>query len=395
MSRLFFILLLLHTISFKAQEVEQLMTKKYIPCEDIILNATTLIPEYYQKNKTDTLTALIHYWEEQCGINESLLRLKILLAIEADTMNEAIYENVPVIAYLNDYRRRVRFEKEGKKYAHYYWSPPVEKKFDAFIQQLAEQLQAKKSYDELSQFFIDFYANDFDGILYRLQDSSLAETEIGKVYEEAAEYYLNEIEGHFSLYSGMWIPRGNIDVLGIHPMLGFQVGYKKRKLLLDFAIEIRFGRAANDFFVLEEDSVYKSSHFFGGLIGIESGYELFRFKSHEIDLLGGVAYEGADILEIGDFRSSDYVSKSINTLNLNIGFGYRFYLKNKSYLGLEGRYNVVNYKNTPTDLSGNTITVRLKYGISRNKSRDRNLLLLDHEVTNDFTEQYKEWLKEN
>jgi hypothetical protein len=118
-----------------------------------------------------------------------------------------------------------------------------------------------------------------------------------------------------------------------------------------------------------------------------------RYKLHELDILGGCGWDGFDALEIGKTNDPNRVTKSINALNLNLGVGYRKYLKNKSYVGIEMRYNVIDYQNrSGTDLTGNTVTVRLKFGTSRNLYRDNTLMRLDHKkIISD--EKYYDWLQ--
>ncbi len=67
--------------------IENLMTRRYLSCQDIGYNAQFLIPEFYKKDSKDTLNAIIDYWEKHCGLTEEIIRCKILLAIDNTPRN--------------------------------------------------------------------------------------------------------------------------------------------------------------------------------------------------------------------------------------------------------------------------------------------------------------------
>lgn len=101
-----------------------------------------------------------------------------------------------------------------------------------------------------------------------------------------------------------------------------------------------------------------------------------------------------DVLNIGKGEDPNRITKSLNSLNLNLGIGFRNYFQNRTYWGFEARYNFVNFKNTGgTDLTGNTISIRLNLGLSRNYNMDRKLMLLDNKEQINKQEKYYNWLK--
>ncbi|NUO81616.1 hypothetical protein HUU05_16215 [candidate division KSB1 bacterium] len=94
-------------------------------------------------------------------------------------------------------------------------------------------------------------------------------------------------------------------------------------------------------------------------------------------MLAGLGWDGFDAIESDKNRKA----KSINSLNVNLGLGYRQFFKPYSthYLSLEGRYNFVNYAtHGGSDLSGNTITLRLIYGQLGNARKNNRLRTFDY-----------------
>lgn len=319
-----------------AQAVEALMTERAIPCADIIYNSSLLIPEHVEMNNADTVVAILQYWENHCGMSEPLLRTKILLAIQADTLDETLYKYRPIIHFLISYRTRIQNKKPDNKYVPYYNNAVLNPEFHVFTKNLATELKNKRNHSPLENFFLDFYSNRFDNIFSRMQDSTLAGSKLQEAYTKEVDEIKDSPEGHFSFYSGVWVPMGNIEVVGYHPIIGIQFGIKKNKYLIDGVLEFKFGKSPNTYHVVKDDSLYSTNHFFGGYVGVELGRELFVYKSNEVDLIGGIGWDGFDALSIGDNDDPDQISKTINSLNLNIGLGYRKYFWNKSYIGIEG-----------------------------------------------------------
>ena len=104
-------------------------------------------------------------------------------------------------------------------------------------------------------------------------------------------------------------------------------------------------------------------------------------KKHELDLIGGIGYDGFDAITDMKTKYSDKASVTLNTLNLNLGLGYRFYISSTTYIGLQGKYNFVNFLNhNGTNLSGNTMEFYILIGNSGNNYKEMHLRMLD--VTN-------------
>lgn len=93
--------------------------------------------------------------------------------------------------------------------------------------------------------------------------------------------------------------------------------------------------------------------------------------------MGGIAFDGFDVLE--EDLDSGLKSASAASLNLNLGVGYRYYLKNNGYLGLRVKYHFVDYaSNHVVDFTGNPITIQFVIGGLTNDYRKRNLNALKY-----------------
>jgi len=164
---------------------------------------------------------------------------------------------------------------------------------------------------------------------------------------------------HVSYFGGVWIPNGNLSILGNHPLVGVQFGIRTDKLLIDLTLQFKFLKSQNHFQVNHNNTSFDTDHFFGGYYGLDLGYNLINRKSNLIDLLSGVGLDGFDVLKI-----NDKVKKTINTLNLNIGIGYRRIIGSYTYIGLDIKYNFIDYDNSDgTNLSGDAMSSLLKFGL--------------------------------
>ncbi|MFT6844799.1 MAG: hypothetical protein ACJAUV_000987 [Flavobacteriales bacterium] len=385
MNKYYFLItgLLFNVFAFSQEtNVVELLNKKHIPCVDVFHNSLNLIPDNYNSNNIEVVIAIMQYWQTKCDISEPLLRLKILLAIKADTLNESLLKNAPVLNYLINYRDNKRNEINTMDfhYNHYYRISGEEKKFNDFTKKLALEIIGNKiNINSLSRFFLDFYSDNFENKLLQLNQDSFPSETLQDDYKKRIQYYNNLTQGHFALYTGFWIPSGNINILGNHPIIGCQGGLKQKKIRVDLAVEFKFLNSQNTYLTVKSDSIYSTNYFFGGYFGAEVGYELLKTNTFEFDFLAGIGWDGFDALSIDQPNSKEKLSKSINSLNLNFGVGLKKFIIGSSYLGLDVRYNLVDYKNAGgTSLNGNTFSIRIKYGGLGNYRRNNTLKKLDY-----------------
>ena len=367
---------LLLVISFQMygqmEDIESLMTRRYLSCIDIMYNVSYLIPEYYEKGNKDTLQAIMTYWEDHCGMSEEFVRCKIILSIDDGTFNESLYED-NILRMLREYERNNTLYNDKIVNWNYYYGGHYGNNYfvhlNKFTVELSKTLLETKKLLAVERFFLRIYANDFDQpLLKMLESDELNGTRIKELYLQEKKVRENAMYFHNDWMLGVWIPQGNLDILGVHSFFGYRPGVKYKKIIADLAFGLKFGKTPNTYQVYKNGIIWDTKHFFGGYIGLDAGYELFRLKNNGINLIGGIAWDGFDVLNEKVENSKDNkITKTINSLNMNIGLGYKFHFKNRGYnqryLGLDIKYNFVNYKNpNGTNLDGNTFTVNLILG---------------------------------
>jgi hypothetical protein len=380
--RLFFVIVLsLFCVNVYGQDFDHLMVKKQLDCSDISYNCAQIFEKYYSSNKLDSAKSLLIYWQSKCGLREPLQRCKILLAIKQNSLNDSLLSD-NVFYYLFNYKNRMSIGKYGDFESYdnnkaYYGYIPAGQDFDAFTKKSFTELKVNFTPDVMEYLLCEFYSDNSDTLFFKLQTNTFKNSILAKEYKKLTMEFQNLPEYHVAWITGMWIPTGAIRPLGVHPDLGFMSGIKYKKVSYDLTMTFKFLDTPESYLARRSTSsgLESTNHFFGGYMGFDVGRDIFFKNNHEIQLMGGIAFEGFDALE--EDLDLGLESASANTLNLNLGFGYRYYYKNDSYLGLRVKYNFVDYtSNHVIDFTGNPITIQFVIGGLTNDYRNRNLKAL-------------------
>lgn len=216
--------------------LDSILTQQVEPCYKVSFNARSLLPRYYERGSYDSLLAVADYWYRHCERSEPLLRLRILLAIWNNFLNEDIY-GTSIIDYLLLYKNLV--ENNADYYSFnlhvregYYPSYEImdgvhdgtAEAYNAFTLALAKKLADRQGSSPLVEFFLRFYSHDFANAFHLLQSPSLAATKIRRSYDEYVAQYVNKNALFVAAGVGLWIPQHNLATLGVHPSYGFRVG---------------------------------------------------------------------------------------------------------------------------------------------------------------------------
>lgn len=365
--KILLILFLLVFELFSQTNLDDLIVDEVPDCQDIAYSASILIKSYYFRNQIDSANLILNYWESNCLISEPLMRMKILHSIKESTFSEQTYDSI-YIDFIIQYYNSAGVYHGFLYYGDYYFGNNNQGwKFDEFTKNLADSLLLKQTEGTLSYELCKFYSSKSSDILRILsEDKSLYATKLSQEYRRRINECLSMSAAHLSIFSGVWVPSGNASALGIHPIIGVDLGYSKWRLTYNFSMYLKFGSTSDYYYVFAEDSLFKTNYFFGGYIGFNVEAEIIKLHRIDINLLLGVGYDGFSAL---DYSKSDDdldndVKKSINSFNFNSGIGFRYYLRNQSaYIGLRTNYNIVDYVNNGgTNLKGNTFNISFIFG---------------------------------
>ena len=361
----------------KDGRVEALMDKRMLDCDDIYYNALSLIPRFHRAGNTDTVDAVLSYWTRYCGLNEANVAYILLSDISAGRFSERLvdpksktaggrtaaeeYYRQNIISFLTEY---CRMFSSGKEYVNYYREAGMG--YYAFIQEMAVALK-KNNLSPAERFLVDFYADPDISRFARLRDSSLNGTVIQAAYGKQQAF-----GGlYMGIGSGMWHPMGKLSLVGNQPIASVHMGGRGNRFYVDANIQFRFLSAADSFLTVYQGALISSKHHFGIFAGADAGYALLKGRTHELDVQGGFGYDGLEVVANTAGKNQTDNSKTLGSLNLGGGLGYRVYLTHKqegdntrhSFFQLLVRYNAVSYRNPGgTDFTGNAITFGIIYG---------------------------------
>jgi hypothetical protein len=348
-------------------------------CEAIALNSTSWIMFYYSVRDIDSAYIVLDNWQSACGLSEPILRTRILLDIRNNTFTESMYDSTIVDILLN---YMMRMDTSGRqdmfsRYPEYFGYVPLRSDYDYFTQSIADSLLNMIFYNPAALLFVEIYSNVLpDPVKTILQDTNFTSTTLRSYYSQRVDKYMKKPDFHYSLYTGMWIPTGNASLLGVHPVIGIQAGMRKQKMTYNLTFDVKVGKSKNEYTIFREGNLETTNTFMGFFVGFDAERELYSFRKNKISLLGGIGYDGFDTVKVNteDEDPNNDKSHMVSSFNTNFGLVYRHFFANQTYLGLQGRYNFVNYNNTGgTNFSGNTISISVALGGFFNDNKSYNL----------------------
>ncbi len=362
--------------------LDTLITEKTPNCENIANNSTHLIMKYCNMQNYDSAKLILNFWQSKCGNSEPIIRTKILFSIKEKSFNEQLYDTT-IVDFVLNYMKRI--EADSLEYIYnydkFYWGyTPINGNYDKFTQKLANDLLTTQNENSLEQLFCKFYSNILKNPISEIQSTTkYNKTKLKSYYIKKINKYINkpDIHIHIGVFAGVWIPTGNAKLLGNHPSWGFQGGCKYKKMTYDITFALKSLNSRNDYIILREGKLDTTNYFFGGYIGLDISRDLIKINQHQFDIVGGIAFDGFSSIYTNkqDNNPNNDKEHEIYSLNINLGLGYKYYfISKKSYIGLQGKYNFVNYNNKGgTDITGNCITFSLLLGGFMNNIKDYNL----------------------
>jgi hypothetical protein len=364
MSIILFFILLTHC-GIGQTSIDKTNPNPLISFMDVYYNLSFLVPEYYEKNEIDSIYIVLDYMDENFFKTTTSTSIRILLAIEKDSFTEGLYDSTIIERLVNYHDIPHNFKHENINTSPDYENDPFNKReFFLFTQNLAEKILANKTnLNNIESFFLDYYS----GVSISLKVLEKEEFN-GSMIQY---YYQDELKKHqrngfvlFEFNSGIWIPQSNLSILGVHPYLGIGLGGTFKSFFFDFVFNYRFVGSPNYYEVEFRDSIWNTNTYSGIYLGLDFGYQLFAKNKNSFDIIGGIAFEEFVTINVTYPENPVRDVYRLNSLNLNIGLAYKYYFNPRRFLGIDVKYNFVNFKNPGgTDLSGNIITISLKFGI--------------------------------
>ncbi len=383
-SIIFYILILAASVLSQpnGSSLDGLMNKKSINCWDIWYNAGEQIVRYYKESKMDSVKIIQKYWLDKCGLTEPLIRLQILESIKSNIPIDSFIDSNLVFDILYYKNRKIALKNDPKNFrnVNHRFNYPLELSYDSLTKSIAKSIDTS-NLEFSGKLFTILYQDSFNLFFEKLYDKNNS-SKIAKLFLEEIRKIKNKSDLSMGLITGIWLPTGNANLVGKHPIIGFYIGAKIKNLIIDADMNFKFLKSKNSYLVEQDGEIYTTDHFFGAYIGLDLTYVLKSSEKFNFNLLSGVAFDGWDALTLD--KEKEIENQGVYGLNLNLGLGTQFFYKKFSNLGFEFRYNFNNFENeNGTDFSGNTITAVLKWGFLGNVPKYKALEYFGYKTLKD------------
>ena len=335
--------------TIKAQTLEQRLTQKKPSCTDVFANSMEVLPQLKRAKAFDSLAYVIEFIEKSCGKTTETFDLKVLLAIQLGKFRvEDFYD----IASINNL---------GLRASNYHYIAKVQADYYRFKARWAEELIFERNLDNNELLICKVLAGKEKAPDFVIRKNKTTYPYFFDLLQAAKTYERKTAMGFVSVMGGYWIPTKDMTILGSHPSFGVQIGHHHNLNEVDITVQFRFVRSADKYTVVRNGSSYDLTHFFGGYIGLDYTRYLLKNNEVELGLVAGAGYDGFDISASDE---DDYLKPlSIGSLNVNTGLRFNYFYTSKHFIGLQTRYNVVNYKNNGgSSLKGDSFSIDLILG---------------------------------
>jgi len=366
-----------------AQNFDHLMTRKPLECRDVSYNCASYFVEYYQEGKIDSASQMVDYWQDKCDYRDPVIRAKMLLDLKTGHFSEwfvddNIFDFISICIYRYNSLSLSAANSYDNNQAEFAYIEPLGE-FDKAIAKLAAELQSFYPVDSYERLWVNFLAHPSTDIFLAIQNGQFADTQFAKLYQQRLQQLLKIRELNIALMGGIWIPTGQLTTLGCHPGLGFQFGSHSQKSFWDLTMIFRFGDTSHTYYAYPytySKEKVPTNYYFGGYIGLDWAKPIVHRPEFDYLVLLGFGYDGFDV---NDLNYYDPDASSVNSYNFNVGLGYNFYYSTGAYLGIQAKYNIIDYTlNDVIDLRGNALTINILWGVSFDANKYRQLQQLGY-----------------
>ncbi len=358
------------TFAARAQEKslpETLMSRHPLSCNDVQYNCVELVPELHAARKTDTLNHLMWYWRGHCGASSFYLAYVILQEIRERRFTERLYDGEHILTKLQQF-----LPPPVQQFSYYKTAAPRsgptpgDSAYRKFISGLAKEVLQIPKLTVIEHFLADYYAAPDERKIQAVNGDLYRGSVLRKEFDRLDQKRWYERPPDIFLSAGVWIPTGKLGALGTHPYLGISAGSLGPRWEFGVSILVKFLSAPQEHLVRSFDSLFRTNYFFGVNAGLDVAYAIAARKRHRLDLLGGLGFDGLDLMKTSKRGGEDKpYSKSLASLDIAAGAGYRIRISQESYVGLQAKYHVNNFCNTGgTDLNGHAITIGAVLGFN-------------------------------
>jgi hypothetical protein len=157
--------------------------------------------------------------------------------------------------------------------------------------------------------------------------------------------------------SGLFIPNGPLDKIGMHPCIDIGTGANFKKTNIIVVYNLIFNKSLNPYEYTNSDTTFLTNRFFCFAPRIEVDRKLLKRNNFILELNFGFGYDFVNPVR-RERKNHEY----FKSYNVNLGLGGIFDIWNKSSFEPFIKYNFVDYSlHNHTNLKGGYLEIGIRY----------------------------------
>lgn len=350
-------------------------------CDRVTVKAMDAIPRLYSESKYDSFSAELNLWEGKCGLIEPIFSLRVLMAVEDDSMHHYLRSLLPgadstsdSLLLKNVYHYLVAYRSAGELYRK------VKKKDNASVQDceayytmlkvMARKLIGKSRLTGLEEFIVRWYAGQ-EGAerLFTPRSNALHVKDESDGMVCGPQFF---ITGGYAVATGGYAATGN------HTAIGGMMGAKFNEWIINLDFGFLGPASAAHMMRRYNDTDYQITSTSGSWGGFALGYDLWHRSVSEFDVVGFVGLttlipKSSKYLAGGSYYENKSELPEMKSPDFGIGAEYKYYFRHLTereflkhmYASITAKYDFVSFKNPGgTDIRGGAFTARITLGIN-------------------------------
>lgn len=338
-----------------------------ITCRNATEIAQQFVPYFMVWDEPDSLLATLDWWQTNCGSCEPIRRTRMLAAIWDDAFTEEMYDTRVIDDLAWRYSEDRLEAQRTRRYSNIGWGnvaslvdfTPGAADYDAFTEDVADQLLPHVVPDSVEEFLCLFYSGRPDTAFALLRDGVLEGTELHERY--FAEMEAIDVPAYRDFWGVSWGWRramGDLGDLGNQQTLSVFAGRRWTRWSIDLGLGVRLGRADEPYYVRDGGFYGFSDRYAGVNLAVDVGYALARFGPVYWDAVIGGAIEA-----LNPFQNEEDLVLTMAHGSLGTALRYEPRSDPRWFAAADWRRTwISDPPEEGTDLGGHAWSVRLALG---------------------------------
>jgi uncharacterized protein YqkB len=343
-------ILLFVTINFYGQN--NILSKK--PLDVYIQTTENSYNQLSELNilEIERISKILYNWEVICGENEPIARIKILLHIQNNKLDENLIAKY-VTDYIYTFKDRVTASNSDNykaiyaHYSHYYSYVPLKSNYDKWTKSIAQDLLQKQNEGTSEYLLCLLFSEQVDVFYKKIKSRDYKDNFIkNAIYQEKYDTWQRGM--NYSIIAGAWFPIGKLShTFDISPIFGFRGGFTFAKSLrFDIGFNLRVQNQQKPILIEGNNQINEVKSKTGLTGGIWATKEYRINNKVMIDAIVGlgVGILDTDLKKVNTQNTDNNKYYGVETADFSLGVNFRKRIFMKSSIGINISYHFSPYQ---------------------------------------------------